>query len=283
MDWSHFANPLDPNPRVKKWVKELLGQRPEIGKAIGSPLGEMLGCGHWGCVVDSSGPLVVKLTIDPNEAPIWEKIIELAAEEAWGEEGVVRVKGLFRLEPGVMYGGRSRKVYAIVREAVDPVFEGDWRLSMRTVQELGLPVSVWPVSYVPSYGSGLGHLVGAEFEIPSEQESVRQFLSTMKALSFYQDAARKWFGGQRDFDRIERITYAMDGWVGNAMGETLRMLLGNEVVLRDVHFGNIGWRVRSTIDGVTMQKTICIFDPGHTPAGRDVRAPVVRYGNPWGY
>lgn len=213
----------------------------------------------------------------------FQDLPDLSGNGRADHEGVVRVKGLFRLEPGVMYGGRSRKVYAIIREAVDPVFSGDWQLSARTVQELELPASAWPVSYVPGYGSNLGRLVGAEFEIPPEQENVRQFLSTMKALSFYQDAARKWFSSQRDSDRIERITYAMDGWVGNAMGETLRMLLGNEVVLRDVHFGNIGWRSRSTIEGVTMQKTIVIFDPGHTPAGKDVRAPVVRYGNPWGY
>ena len=60
----------EPNVRKKKWVEQLLTKRDKIEKAIGMPLGTMLGCGHWGCVFESTAPWVVKLSIDPTEGPI---------------------------------------------------------------------------------------------------------------------------------------------------------------------------------------------------------------------
>lgn len=30
-------------------------------------------------------------------------------------------------------------------------------------------------------------------------------------------------------------------------------------------------------------KTLVIFDPGHTPVGKSYTIPTVRYANPWGY
>jgi hypothetical protein len=284
MDWNHFANPLlAENPRIKKWVKELLASKAEIGKAIGAPLGTMLGCGHWGCVLDSSGPWVVKLTIDPNEIPIWEKIIELVDEEGYGGAGVVRVKGLFNLEPGIPYGGRMRKVYAVVREEVEPVFGSTQRgspsylLSQRSKKELGFHEGV-AVEYRPGYGQELGSLRSyPEGVVAHETDAVREFLTTMRGLFYYQDAARQWFAGQPNPDRVERVAYSMDGFIGHALSETLIMLISNNIVLRDVHLFNVGWRVRSTIDGEEMPKTICIFDPGHTPVGKARNVGAVRY------
>jgi len=282
------------NPRIKKWVKEILDKREAIGRAIGMPLEEMLGCGHWGCVVDSSGPWVVKLTIDPNEAPIWEKITSLVEEEGWGGEGVVRVKGIYQLQPGVTYGGRMKKVYAIVREAVDPVFtEQSGRgllISERTRAELGIH-SLEPIAYVQGY-KGPGSLVPVDggWEVPVT-DAVREFVITMHGLLLYRESAHSWYQLPRDRymqatkeqlkDRIERINYSMGGYIGNAVGETLNMLLGNGIVLRDLHLFNIGWRKHSRINGSEMQKTICIFDPGHTPIGRSYTIPVARVENPY--
>lgn len=286
------------NPRVKKWVKEMLEKREAISRAIGMPLETMLGCGHWGCVVDSTDPWVVKLTIDPNEAPIWEKILRLIDEEDYGGDGVVRVKGLYQLQPGVKYGGRMKRVYAIVREEVNPVFTdslpgvpvskgpGLW-LSPRTNRELGLPAE--PIMFFSGYGSNLGKLVpqSGGWEV-QETDAVREFLITMRGLELYRSAAFEWFkyGGGPDYerlkDRIERIAYSMGGYIGNAMSETLLMLLSNDVVLRDLHLFNVGWRVHSRINGSEMPRTICIFDPGHTPAGRGVAIPVASLqGNPY--
>ena len=49
------------------------------------------------------------------------------------------------------------------------------------------------------------------------------------------------------------------------MGDSLRMLLTNDVVMRDVHLFNIGWRVHETIGEDWEPDCIVIYDPGHTP------------------
>jgi hypothetical protein len=111
------------NVRKKAWVEQLLTKRDKIEKAIGMPLGKMLGCGHWGCVFESTQPWVVKLSIDPTEGPIWSKIAGLLRDEQWGLQGFPEIKSIHRITPDLVTGGRKRKVWAIVRENVEPVFK----------------------------------------------------------------------------------------------------------------------------------------------------------------
>jgi hypothetical protein len=66
-------------------------------------------------------------------------------------------------------------------------------------------------------------------------------------------------------DRIEQATYRMRGATGEYLGESLRMLMENDILLRDVHLLNIGWRVHETIDEHWAPDCIVIYDPGHTP------------------
>jgi hypothetical protein len=111
------------NVRKKAWVEQLLTKRDKIEAAIGMPLGAMLGCGHWGCVFESTPPWVVKLSIDPTEGPIWSKIAGLVRDEQWGLQGFPEIKSIHRITPDLVTGGRKRKVWAIVRENVEPVFK----------------------------------------------------------------------------------------------------------------------------------------------------------------
>jgi GNAT superfamily N-acetyltransferase len=117
------TRPLIANVRKKAWVEQLLTKRDKIEKAIGMPLGTMLGCGHWGCVFESTPPWVVKLSIDPTEGPIWSKIKGLLDEERYGDGGFPEIKSIHRITPDLVTGGRKRKVWAIVRENVEPVFK----------------------------------------------------------------------------------------------------------------------------------------------------------------
>jgi hypothetical protein len=276
------------NPRVKAWVTSLVENKDAIGRSIKAPLREMLGCGHWGCVFDSRGPWVVKLTIDPNEAPIWEKIIRLIDEERYGQGGMVRVKGLYRLEPGVMYGGRMKRVYAIVREAVEPVFSDvrgssvveltkatKKKLSIKQSQRTFLRHTYQSYEIVTDYG-------------PLSSPRIEDFITNISALTKYRVAAQElrygqWPNRQHTKDRLERIAYQLSGPYGGALGETLTMLLARNVILQDVHLFNIGWRKHRSIKGFGEEDTtMVIFDPGHTPAGRGIDIPVVRVQNPWG-
>lgn len=255
MMWERFSNPLAENPRVKRWVTELMEQRAALSRALGVPLGELLGCGNWGCVVDSTPPWVVKFTIDPNEGPIWSKIQRLLDEEDYGQGGLVRVERIARIEPGVMYGGRRKKVVAVVREAVAPVFHyvrGRWGHSLdRTALT---PHTKTALGIDPAEDAALGRrgsvviVIGDDWV--TQTPRVVEFQDNIDALQNYNYYAGHWFSPQdwettrsEVSDRLERIVNRFYGPIGGPIGESLSMLLSNEVVLRDVHLMNIGWRI----------------------------------------
>lgn len=244
--------------RKKAWVEALLTKRDKIEKAIGVPLGTMLGCGHWGCVFESEPPWVVKLSIDPTEGPIWSKIAGLLRDEVWGLQGFPEIKSLHRITPDIVYGGKKRKVWAIVRENVVPVFENSrsgLRFSAFTRAKYGLPEGVSPH----------GRLALAQYGRDAEDLS-----RALDGLSAYKRYAQSW----HDFHgipserealeyRISRVTEtAFLGAACAPLGESLNMLATHGIFLRDVHLLNIGWHVARDDDD---WDRIVIFDPGHTP------------------
>ncbi len=266
-----------PNATRKKWVQALLEKREAIGRAIGMPLGDMLGCGHWGCVFDSNPPWVVKLSIDPTEGPAWSKIAGLVQSEQWGQDGFTEIQSIHRLTPDLVIGGRKRKVWAIVREGVEPVFQDDRGVlvtSDYTNRVLGLSFPM--AQHELSRTSGL-------------PPRVQDVATMMRGLQLYRDAATAWhvLGPQRRWtERAERErSYYRDhmgirsrdiaqdralravrsyfhGPSAAPLGESLEMLASNDVFLRDVHLMNIGWHVPRDDDDWAR---IVIFDPGHTP------------------
>jgi hypothetical protein len=257
-----------PNLRKKAWVEALLTKRPAIEHALGVPLGKMLGCGHWGCVLDSTPPWVVKLSIDPTEGPIWSKIAGLVKEEVWGDKGFTEIKSIHRLTPDIPYGGRKKKVWAIVREGVEPVFEsvrGSLRYSDYTREQLGLDKDT------EVHGSSLA-AYGSDAE---------DFSRALDGLGRYQAATRAWHAMKRSTrsmayqkfvsredaeEKIERIVqHAFQGGIAAPLGESLHLLAMNGIYLRDVHLMNIGWHVPRDPDDDWAR--IVIFDPGHTPTG----------------
>ena len=278
--WNNPA--LVGNPRIKRWVRELLEDRAAVEKAIGMPLREVLGCGHWGCVVDSKRPWVVKFTIDPNEAFTWTKINQLIAE------------GIYRIEPRVMYGGRPKKAYAIIREEVAPAFtdsrEG-MELTRATKAKLGLNPKKRAI-YRLTFGSGHSDIVVDGERVPIRYP-IDEFVWTCDALIKFQRLAYDWHGRQTDRfpqhypsrehikGQLERATHRMMGGTGGAIGETLLMLVSNDVVLRDVHLFNVGWRKYRDVPGYTEEdQTLGSFAPGHTQRPRYAQIPVARVANP---
>ena len=270
------TRPLNANVRKKAWVEQLLTKRDKIEKAIGMPLGTMLGCGHWGCVFESTPPWVVKLSIDPTEGPIWSKIKGLLDEERYGDGGFPEIKSLHRITPDIPYGGRKKKVWAIVREGIEPVFVNDrkgLRFSQYTLAKLGLPVDA------PAYG-------------PSAQYG--DFSRAIEGLDRYRLAAQAWHRRKRGEDTsawgspsfsslesieeyISRLDRHFSGAAFAPLGESLSMLASNGVYLRDVHKLNIGWHVARDADD---WDRIVIFDPGHTPTagGKDIEQVLVENG-----
>lgn len=278
------------NPRVKKWVETLLAHKDPLERAAGFRLGPVLGCGHWGCVVDLvNSPWVLKLTVDPTEAHIWAKILELMKDERYGEDGFPRFKKLFRLDPGIPYGkqGRTKAAYGIVREKIAPVFS-DARFGLEltdfTKQQLGLahltvnvPVrgkpGAWQAVPAPVLYDQLRSksIVGLDQQAQYKSD---EFVENIEMLVKYRFEARLWHKGdpmgsfltrEERSSRLERILNRMGGGIGGPLGESLQMLLSNNVVLNDVHQLNLGWRFLDEIEGVEGYPTLVVFDPGHTP------------------
>lgn len=236
------------NPRVKGWVKTLLEHQEPLERAAGGRLGPVLGCGHWGCVVDLlDTPYVLKLTVDPTEAHVWSKISELIEEERYGDDGFPRLKRIFELQPGIPYGrqGRVRRAYGIVREKI---------------------AVVWGGRGYPNESDFTRTQLRSDF-------ARKNFRETIQALQNYRSLAIQWHKGPRAENDtqsvyLERVIYQMNGPIGGPLGESLGMLLSNDVVLNDVHLNNIGWRFLDEVEGVEGYPCLVIFDPGHTPTAK---------------
>jgi len=266
---------LRDNPRVKKWVQVLLDHRENLENAAGGKLGAVLGCGHWGCVVDMADPWVLKLTIDPTEAHIWARITELQADEVYGQDGFTRLKRIFELKPGIRYGGRMKRVYGIVREKIAPALRWDRRQSaaptVHTLRRLGIEV---PDNYVANFNyKELKQLDTSSAAKPLWVKSnIDEFANAMEGLVEYKGIGRQWYErlhmSRRDEirDRLQNVlNRKFGGPIGGPLGESLGMLLDNDLVLRDTHLGNVGWRVFEEVDGDEAPDSLVIFDPGHTP------------------
>jgi hypothetical protein len=278
--------------RQKQWIKDLLAKRAAVERAIGLPLGEQLGCGHFGCVFRSREPWVVKLSIDPTEGPIWQVIINLAEQEDYGAAGFARILDVVRLRPDVTYGGRRRRLYAVIHEDTPPVYQGSSPLlSSHSLERLGLPADASEQDFARAIaaGSWYENLAGALQQRygyglqPAEAAELRsgELAVTIGALLQYRSLElrarpvarsdrfswleRPTYTRQELVPLLERVCDRMRGEIGEPLGESLRMLLSNRVVLRDLHLGNVGWRKHARIGQDVKPRCLVIFDPGHTP------------------
>ena len=248
--------------RTKAWVKTLLQHGAAIEQAIGFRLGPLLGCGHWGCVLDlPDSPWVLKLTVDPTEAFVWRRIIDLIAEEGYGQGGFPRVAHIYELKPGIEYGkqGRKKKAYAIVREKAAPVFSSTLWTTPYTMARIQLPepAEAWTM---------LQHIMTEDLH--DFNWSIAETQLTLRGLSEYpgrRQNSRASTRRQRQFDRLERAINKMNGAIGGPVGELFHVLLSNNMVLLDVHYGNIGWREIEQIGPDYQNPGLVIFHPGHTP------------------
>jgi hypothetical protein len=287
----------------KRWVNDLLAKRDALERAVGVPVGELLGCGHFGCVFTSEPPWVVKLSVDPTEGPIWAEILNAIEENAgYGADGFCRVKDIVRLKPDVGMGKKKRALYAVVREAVMPVFTdegyGGIGTTEFTLEQLGLAGTESSTGYRDEWWERL-------HEEHLKTPRVRDFAATIDALMEYRkvgvmaqyiEKARNprvpWWHREQYLEslrdrgyasgypprlvpdwqdrlqrRAEQAAYKMGGPIGGPLGESLVMLAGMGIVLRDVHLMNVGWRIHDCIgDDCADTGAIVIFDPGHTPS-----------------
>ena len=266
---------------AEDWNDDLLDDHhPFIERAIGMKIDRRLGCGAWGCVYETDAPWVVKFTLDPPEPHVWALVMDVVRGSQSAQAGVVRVRNLYQLEPPIEIDYENWTVFAVVREAVHPVFKRGRKLTDFTVAKVGLPeedfvysmpgehvqVQRWGPRRVRLSAPSLAlHMGGLDAE---QRESVRDFEFTVQLLGQYKNAARSLIH-RRDPRDTEHMRLLLDELRrlehGRGLAQTLDALGSRGVWLADLHRFNIGWRANRRAPGFANQpETIVVFDVGAT-------------------
>jgi hypothetical protein len=241
-----------------------------IEAATGWEIGERLGCGHYGCVFDSDAPWVLKFTRDASEGPIWQYIRELYADPDLSPSmsGCLRVAEVIRLRPDIIWISRrdteQLPVYAIRREEAYPVFDGRL-ISSATAARLGAEPNL--TLYELQRASADGELFG---------RGVAAMLDYLYAAADLDEGAVSQSEG-RDRMLVAAAQMQVSRWFVD-LGETLSTLLEEaDTYFRDLHEGNISWRVFERIGDDVRPLTLAISDPGvaRTPYRPDVREKLI--------
>lgn len=236
--------------QIDGWLKRFLKLKQEQLRAVGVSSFDALGCGHYGCVLPHVDPhWVVKVTRDPTEGPIAAKVTELRNQGQAPLRGIVLFKEIYKADEVIDWRGKKWPVYVTVREAIKPFTFAD-EAKMRNYKPLR------DKGFTDAHG---GWHPGA---------------SSGSALMMMKDAALKWHEAKRETnkdqayqDYIHWASKVSDEF--NYLGETIFEMLDAGIVLRDVHWANLGYTtwVLPDVAAYTWRPTgtVVIHDLGHTP------------------
>lgn len=221
------------------------GWVPAVLKAHAEPLARLtgvtadskiLGCGYYGCVLDTrDSAWVVKITRDPTEGPLVHKVMQMRAD-GMQLPGIVRYAGIWELPGGVVWRGKQQKVYVIKREAVTPV---DWMKLESSNDREGVESLALENTPPDIIRRSLHALFNAKIAAQTKPEV-------------------------RGREKYERALYD----VGDAfpfIGETMFELLGEGIVLKDIHQNNIAPAVNAWREAGRGAGDVVIHDLGATP------------------
>lgn len=236
---------------------------------------EEYGCGHYGCVFPTSDPAVVaKITSDPTEA------FFVAAALSIGEwpEGIVRYYGIYQIpgeyrgrplfvlwrEEATEVGRATRSPYSggVVRylpesERASAVYE------LRSKENLERNLR-WFKDHAAAVRDTLKRAVDP-FRTVEEAKKLAdgwawQYVSDAEAAGRAVPVAR-FRGAQKVallLVMLERLAVVMENeYLSDQIGTAFKFYLENDLLLADVHTGNIG-----LVEG-RVGKSPVITDPGH--------------------
>lgn len=243
---------------MPSWVMtEIMGAkspwRPRIDQWLAKhglkPTRTVLGCGHYGCAyqladkkTNGFAPWVLKVTRDPTEGPMCDWI---AAHQQRGDghfrAGFAHMKEVATLPHEVSRRGKKFPVFLILREFVRP----NHSPSDRDARMFDVLNELRDVSRI----------------LDKKSLSVRE-RHYLREILGVQNPEDIWWHNQMELAQTPRF---------DAIGGVFEWLRSKyNVVLKDVHSGNIGERVYpqswgdANVDGTNVGDFV-IFDPGHTP------------------
>lgn len=241
------------------WIEIVRGKQAAYERAIGAPLGEVIGCGHWGCIFESTDGRVVKITLDEQEGPMWASIGVLFKRERKAVVSVPEIHDIVRLAPSLPLkrGGYARP-WAIVRDRVMPLMNpedtnrpSDFTLDLTGDMKLDL---TWrPKPSTTELGTVLQ-------EFTNLQHEYRRKLDNLEWNEWYH-RGKPLFGPSvakaEDllFDTIAKLE---DNPVGFEVGELYRVMVDAGIRFKDNDPSNFGWLDRRG------KWRLVLVDPGYT-------------------
>jgi hypothetical protein len=240
---------------AKDWdrLSDLVGAdwMPALSKPHASRKGELvatldtLGCGAYGCVLETDDPdVVLKITTDASEAEFASKV--LPRMPAAAQAGVVRYLNTTKLDSK----HERRPLYALWREAASDVgkigsakgitdrFLGRTRKSLITLIAHSWEAAQVALETLLDAGDEGGEIYDealtsgrSEYAAKVDPEEIASQLASMDPASDRLAAALSYFQSTND---------AMAGTDLEQVGKALNAFLAEGVFVADVHEGNLG-------------------------------------------
>jgi len=239
------------------WLDRLFdkGRKQKIEQILGGKIGRMYACGAYGCVFRFQSPWVVKITTDIDEGPIWSYLHDFQEAHPNTFTGFTRIKRLIALETD--YTSADRPLYIIVREEVAMYHKTGktdaWDFTPYTKKMLKDPR--WNNGNASKNSK---ELLGALNDLGEHRWTASQYHKLLD-LDIDDPEREKALNQLRYWQaKLE------DSWATRAFAQSFWKLVESEVVIRDIHDYNVGWRMHETLDGQQLEPGLIAFDPGAT-------------------
>jgi len=287
------------------WAQFLDENKDRFQRTLDVPMGGRLGCGRFGCVYESSAPWVVKITRDDSEGPIWSYMAELLAdEELVGMlPSYLRVHDVVRIQPDVIFNDESQPVFGIVREEAAPVFIEVPFTNPRDKYDVTYEIALSPQT-LSILGVTPATLKRVKMETPILYKHMSEKIAlfpkgVQQHFAHLHMAAQGTRGYRKAADVFHRLRWKADKTereeelaeealqdmlaactlmqrlsLSEELGTTLiASQVEADLVFRDLHVFNIGWRTHRSIEGEKLPQCMVILDPGamNTPYMPEIR------------
>ena len=209
----------------------------QVERCTGLHIGNPLGKGQFGVVYSTNdNRLVIKLTLDKYEALIAGRVVQIRSKK--GSNGL----GPSHILPGIVFlfgvytipSFKGNEVYAIVREAVEPINK---------------------------------HKL---FDYQDLYPNINQISSLLNSLTY--EAADYHRGNESALGEYYNILSHLDD-CSSVLYDTFYTLIDNDIIMKDTHIGNIGISTINW-GKYRKPGELILFDLGFTPTNNDYELEV---------
>lgn len=188
----------------------------DLSEVIGLQLGELLGCGSFGCVYATESRWVAKVTEDPYETKMWRRIFKLYDELGEAPAGVPKIKEIVKLSPGRVEAWVGGDLWLIVREGIIPLVDEDYK-----------------------YSRGTHQIIQSGEDPTARKLAIDHFTQALRDLHRLIH--------NKDPDLVREALFKLNRWPSKKLYELLYVLYHEGFKHADCHLKNVGWNDKEQI------------------------------------